>query len=163
MSKKQTPAITLRFPEKWLFYFFILEKQLASQKYVCRKIISYSCDCFSKIARTFYASSNSWIIIVFLRHTLKEKLPIFLINTLLLYIPLLALTDRQNHRETNTLASCGLEEPFFQLCCCVSFLFGQKIGFGFTYYYVLRVPYSCGVVLVFFVLAGNSFWCYVHT
>jgi hypothetical protein len=28
--------------------------------------------------------------------------------------------------------------------------------------YVLRVPYSCGVVLVFLVLAGNSFWCYVY-
>ena len=27
---------------------------------------------------------------------------------------------------------------------------------------VLRVPYSCGVVLVFFNLAGNSFW-YVCT
>jgi hypothetical protein len=27
----QTPAITLRFPEKCLFGFFILEKQLASQ------------------------------------------------------------------------------------------------------------------------------------
>ena len=27
--------------------------------------------------------------------------------------------------------------------------------------YVLRVPYSCGVVLVFLVLAENSFWCYV--
>ena len=24
--------------------------------------------------------------------------------------------------------------------------------------YVLRVPYSCGVVSVFLVLAGNSFW-----
>jgi hypothetical protein len=43
---------------------------------------------------------------------LKEKLPIFLINTLLLYIPLLALTDGQNHRETNTLAAHGLEELF---------------------------------------------------
>jgi hypothetical protein len=29
--------------------------------------------------------------------------------------------------------------------------------------YVLRVPYSCGVVLVFLVLAGNSLWCYVCT
>jgi hypothetical protein len=29
--------------------------------------------------------------------------------------------------------------------------------------YVLRVPYSCGVVLVFLVLAGNSFWCNLHT
>ena len=52
-------------------------------------------------------------------------------------------------RESNTLASRGLEEPFFQLCCCVSFLFWWEIGFGCTYYYVLRVPYSCGVVLVF--------------
>jgi hypothetical protein len=24
--------------------------------------------------------------------------------------------------------------------------------------YVLRLPYSCGVVLVFFNLAGNSYW-----
>jgi hypothetical protein len=29
--------------------------------------------------------------------------------------------------------------------------------------YVLRVPYSCGVVLVFLVLPGNSFWCYLRT
>jgi hypothetical protein len=48
-------------------------------------------------------------------------------------------------------------EPFFQLCCCVSFLFWWEIGFGCTYYYVLGVSYSCGVVLVFLVLAGNIF------
>ncbi len=47
------------------------------------------------------------------------------------------------------------------LCCCVSFWFWGEIGFGCTYYCVLGVPYSCGVVLVFLVLAGNSFWCYV--
>jgi hypothetical protein len=72
---------------------------------------------------------------------LKEKLPFILINTLLLHIPLLALTDRQTDRqtdiqmegETNTLAARGLEELFFQLCCCVSFWFRQEIGFGFTY------------------------------
>ncbi len=29
--------------------------------------------------------------------------------------------------------------------------------------YVLRVPNSCGVVLVFLVLVGNSFWCYLRT
>ncbi len=73
-----------------------------------------------------------------------------------------------------TLASCGLEEParasrgleepFFQLCCCVSFWSWREIGFGCTYYCVLGVPYSsCGVVLVFLVLVGNSFWCYVRT
>jgi hypothetical protein len=36
------------------------------------------------------------MIIVFLQRMLKEKLPIFLINTLLLQVPLLALRDRQN-------------------------------------------------------------------
>jgi hypothetical protein len=54
--------------------------------------------------------------------------------TLLLYIPLLALADRQTDRDSNTLTSRGLEEPFFQLCCCFSFLFWREIGFGFTYY-----------------------------
>ncbi len=39
-------------------------------------------------------------------------------------------------------------QNLFQLCCCVSgFWFWQEIGFGVTY--VLRVQYSCGVVLVF--------------
>jgi hypothetical protein len=65
---------------------------------------------------------------------LKEKLPFVLINTLLLHIPLLALTaDGITDRGTNTLAVRGLEELFFQLCCCVSFLFWREIGFGFTY------------------------------
>ncbi len=100
----------------------------------------------------------------------------------LFYSTLLTLTDRQTDRRTEkqnnprragTLASRGLEEPahalrgleepFFQLCCCVSFWFWQQKGFGCTYYYVLGVPTSCGVVLVFLVLVGNSFWCYVRT
>jgi hypothetical protein len=54
---------------------------------------------------------------------LKEKLPIFLINTLLLHIPLLALMDRQNDRETNTLAARRLEE-LFSSCAAVS-VFGS--------------------------------------
>ncbi len=68
----------------------------------------------------------------------------------LFYSTILALTDRRTDRETNTLASRGLEEPahalrgleepFFQLCCCVSFWFWWEIGFGCTYYYVLGVP-----------------------
>ncbi len=49
------------------------------------------------------------------------------------------------------------------LCSCVSFWFWREIDFGCTYYYVLGVPYSCGVVLVILVLVGNSFWCYVRT
>ncbi len=75
---------------------------------------------------------------------------------------------------TNTLALRGLEEPFFKLCCCVSFCSGGKkvlvvhttmylefhtvvvlcyffwlwreIVFGVTY--VLSVQYSCAVVSV---------------
>ncbi len=35
------------------------------------------------------------------------------------------------------------------LLYCVSFWFWREIGFGCTHYYVLGVPYSCGVVLVF--------------
>ncbi len=69
--------------------------------------------------------------------------------------------DGQTDRESNTLdlrgleesahALRGLEEPFFQLCCCVSFWFWREIGFGCTYYYVLGVPYNC------FLLWGESF------
>ena len=60
-------------------------------------------------------------------------------------------------------ASRGLEEPIFQLCCCVSFWFWQEIGFDLHTHVLLRVQYSCGVVLVFLALVGNSFWCYVRT
>ncbi len=42
----------------------------------------------------------------------ERKLPIFLINTLLLHIPLLALMDGLNDRGTNTLTVRGLEELF---------------------------------------------------
>ncbi len=104
-------------------------------------------DRFSKISRTFYASRKSWIIVVFLLGTLKKELPIFLINNILLHIPLLALTDRQNYRETNTLAARGLEELFFQLCCCVSFWFWWDIGFGFIYYILMYLWYNTVMVL----------------
>ena len=132
-----------------------LSVMIVSQKYQ-DLLLPNSRDCFSKILRTFYASRKLWIIVVFLLRTLKEKLPIFLINTLLLHIPLLALKDRQNYRGTELQRNeytrftwAGGTFFHFQLCCCVSFLFWREIGFGCTYYYVLRVPYSCGVVLVF--------------
>ncbi len=107
-----------------------------------------------------------------------KKLPIFLVNTLLLYIPLLALTHGQKKGQRNELILFGLGNQkklvppgytccawagrtFFQLCCRVSFWFWREIGFG-LHTCVLRVPYNCGVVSVFLVLAGNSFW-YVRT
>ncbi len=92
------------------------------------------------------------MIVVFFQCTLKEKLLIFLINTLLLHIPLLALTDGRNDRGMNTLAARGLEELFFQLCCCVSFL--DMAGNSFRCYLptIPVVPLS-----LFLVAAGNSF------
>ncbi len=57
-------------------------------------------------------------------------------------------TDRQAEWWRNEYTCCAWAGgTFFQLCCCVSFWFWREIGFGVTY--VLRVQYSCGIVLVF--------------
>ncbi len=42
------------------------------------------------------------------------------------------------------------------MCCRVSFWFWREIGFG-LHTYVLRVPYSCGIVSVFLLLVGKLF------
>ncbi len=95
------------------------------------------------------------MIVVFLLRTLKEKLPIFLINTLFLHIPLLALTHRRNYggtelqrNEYTRFAWAG--GTFFPVVLLyrISFWFCREIGFG-LHTHVLRVQYSCGVVLVF--------------
>ena len=108
-------------------------------------------DHFSKISRTFYASRKSWIIVVFLLHTLKEKLLIFLINTLLLYIPLLALTDGRNHRRRNKYTRfTWAGGTFFTvvLLCQFLVLAGNRFWF-YILMYLEYIQYSCGVVLVF--------------
>jgi len=58
----------------------------------------------------------------------------------LFYSTLLALTHRQTDGESNTLALRGLEEPFFQLCCCVVSVFGsgRKCG-NLLYIIFLRI------------------------
>jgi hypothetical protein len=85
------------------------------------------------------------MIIVFLQCMPKEDLPIFLINTLLLHIPLLALTDRRNDRQRNkTLAARGLEELFFQLCYCVSLVLA---GNRFWFCILMYLEYNAVVVL----------------
>ena len=87
------------------------------------------------------------MIVVFLQRTLKEKLPIFLINTLLLHIPLVALTHRQNdRRRTNTLAARGLEELFFK--CAVVSVFGS----GGKYVLVLHTTTNVLIVQYIVVL-----------
>ena len=59
--------------------------------------------------------------------------------------------DGQTDRESNTLASRGLEEPFSSCAvCCVSFWFWQEKGSSSNMHVLLRVQYSCGGVLVFF-------------
>ncbi len=66
--------------------------------------------------------------------------------------------------DSSTLAARGLEELFFQLCCCVSFWFWREIGFGFIYYVLMFLEYYTVVICVsFLVLVGNSVWCYVRT
>ncbi len=113
------------------------------------------------------------MIIVFFQCTPKEKLPIFLTNTLLLHIPLLALTDRRNdRRRMNTLAARGLENLFFQLRCCVSFL---VVAGNCCRCYLPTIPvvplclfFCCGVAGDSFGLhrsvfgwGRNSFRCYL--
>ncbi len=89
----------------------------------------YSHDRFSIISRTFYASRKLWIIIVFLQCMLKEKLPIFLINTLLLHIPLLALTDGQNYGQRNKYPRYAWAGgTFFPVVLLYHFLFWREQG-----------------------------------
>ncbi len=97
-------------------------------------------------------------------HARKKKLPIFLINTLLLHIPLLALTGRQKDRQRDKYTRCAWAGGTFfpVVLLCQFFGFWQKIGFGVTY---LRIQstiqlWSC---VGFLVLEGNSFWCYIRT
>ena len=54
----------------------------------------------------------------------------------LFYSTLLTLTDRQTDRKSNLLALRGLEEPFFQLCCCVVSVFGSGRQCGNSLYII---------------------------
>ncbi len=61
----------------------------------------------------------------------------------------MTLTDGITDGETHTLASRGLEELFFQLCCCVSFWFWREIGFGFTYLrMLLKIFFGTNIFLI---------------
>ncbi len=111
-----------------------------------------SCDHFSKISRVFYAGTKLWIIVVFLQSMLEEIVLIFLINTLLLYIPLLAFTHRQNYSQRDKYTRCAWAGGTFfpvVLLCQFLVLAGNRFWFYLLCTYVLRVQYSCGVVLVF--------------
>jgi hypothetical protein len=65
--------------------------------------------------------------------------------------------DRKTDGESNTLATRGLEEAVFQLCCCVSFLFWREIGFGFTYYLCTESTIQLWCCVSFFDSGGKLF------
>ncbi len=80
----------------------------------------------------------------------ERKLPIFLINTLLLHIPLLALTDRQNYRETNTFAARGLEELFSFVLLCQFLVLARNM----FWFYIL--------LLMYLLQSTIQLWCCVR-
>jgi hypothetical protein len=95
---------------------------------------------------------------------LKEKLLIFLITTLLLHIPLLALTHRQNDRWRNKYTRCAWAGgTFFQLCHCVSFFFVAGNSFRCYLPTIPVVPLCLVAQVSFLVVAGKSFRCYLLT
>jgi hypothetical protein len=77
---------------------------------------------------------------------LKEKLPIFLINTLLLHIPLLALTHRQIDGQRTEYTRCAWAEGtcFLVVLLCQFFVL---VGNRFWVYILLYLEYNTVVVL----------------
>ncbi len=71
------------------------------------------------------------------------------INTLLLYPSLspYSQTDGRTDGGTNTLASRGLEELFFRLCCCVVLEFGSGGNKVLIYIRMYYLEYNTVVVL----------------
>ena len=105
----------------------------------------------------------------------NTKISFSFLLTLFYSILLLALTDRQTDRDAR-FAWAGGTCPRFAwagrifspviLLCQFLVLAGNRFWFYillFMYLGYRIVPYSCSVVLVFLVLAGNSFRCYVRT
>ncbi len=146
---------------------YILTVTIVSRKYwdlsVQVKIGEYNCsipskqqpfnhDGFSKILRASTALQSRLFLKIIENFMCKQKLvnnctipsmhaekkiPIILINTLLLHIPLLALTDRRNDRWRN---------EYYTRCAWA----------GGTFF-----PFV--LLCQFLVLAGNRFWFYILT
>ncbi len=113
----------------------------------------YSHNCFSKISRTLFDFlTNTYWVSSFQRNNLQIfRTGVSCFSVTLFYSTLLALTHGQNGWR-NLFSSCAVVSVFCS---------GGKQFLVLHTPYVLRVPYSCGVVLVFFNLVGNSFWQYV--
>jgi hypothetical protein len=141
------------FPKQYLLGFFFLEKKLANILnkgflFLCNTLLLYSLllwreSNFSTAYTLLFYSLDpySWTE----RHT-EERIHLLRVGWRTLP------TLREGWR--NLFSSCAVVSVFV--------LAGNNFLVLHTTY-ELGVPYSCGVVLVFLVLAGNSFWCYVHT
>ncbi len=126
---------------------------------LCMDLQPYSHYCFSKISRTLFDfQNNTYWVSLFLRNNsliFRTGVSCFSItlfySTLfccggkanlvwftLFYSTLLTLTDRITDRGMNTLALGGLEELFFQLCCCVVSVFGSGGKCGNLLYIIFR-------------------------
>ncbi len=113
----------------------------------------YSHDCFSKILRTLFDFLNNtyWGSLLLRNTLLIFRTGVSCFSVTLFYSTLLAFTDRRNHRQRNEYTCCAWarETSFPVVLYVVSvFWFWWEIGFG-VHTHVLRVPYSCGVVLGF--------------
>jgi hypothetical protein len=104
---------------------------------LCMDLQPYSHNSFSKISRTLFDFRNNtcWVSLFKRNNLLIFQTGVFCFSITLFYSTLLALTDRQNDRRRNEYTCYAWAGgTFFQLCCCVSFLFWREIGFGSTYY-----------------------------
>ncbi len=128
-----------------------------------RSVFFYQCSVKEYIKFLCYTPESS----VNFKKRQSVSLWNFLANTLLLYIPLITLTDGQKDRQRlNTLATRGLEELFVQLCCCLSFLVVAEIVLSDTYlpyqlchcvFFLLRWEIVFGCTSRFFGCGGKMF------
>ncbi len=128
---------------------------------LCMDLQPYSHDCFSKISRTLFDFLNNtyWVPLFQRNNSLIFRTGVSCFSVTLFYSTLLALTpgwkDRQRNEYT-CFAWAGGTFFLVVLLCHVSFWFWWEIGFG-LHTHVLRVKYSCGVVLVFWLRRENVF------
>ncbi len=122
----------------WIIVVFLQHNSLTitivSKKYR-ELLLPYSHDCFSKISKTFCASRNKSIIVVFHQRTLKEKLPIFLINTLYPSLSPYRQTERLGNKYTYCAWAGGTFFPVVLLC-----QFLLLAGNRFWFYILIWAP-----------------------
>jgi hypothetical protein len=91
---------------------------------------------FLKMSRTLFdfQINTNWVSLLKKHNLLIFRTGVSCFSVILFYSTLLALTHRQNHRQrVKSPRYAWAGGTFFQLCCCVRFLFWWEKGFGITY------------------------------